>query len=133
MYGIDRDTLKFLGITEINVDRLYRALFVYSIGFYELISLITSSIKSKDQTKRSQIIGAVWTVYSILLEFWCKTDYKLLISQIAVDYENEKQKLKDVIERNTEMFMDREKDLKDQFKDIQKDYDELLEARLYYK
>lgn len=31
------------------------------------------------------------------------------------------------------MFLDREKDLKDQFKDIQKDYDELLEARLYYK
>ena len=133
MYGIDRNTLRFLGITEISVDRLYRALFVYSIGCYELISLITSGLKSKDQTKHSQVVGAVWTVYSILLEFWCKTEYKLLISQIAVDYEHEKQKLKDVIEKNSEMFMDREKDLKDQFKHIQKDYDELLEARLYYK
>jgi hypothetical protein len=46
-YGIDKDTLKLLGVTEVNVDRLYRALFVYSIGFYELLLGVTSTVKAK--------------------------------------------------------------------------------------
>ena len=36
-YGIDRLTLTNAGIPNETVDRVYRSLFVYSVGFYELI------------------------------------------------------------------------------------------------
>lgn len=86
-YGIDRNSLKYLGVTDEHVDRLYRALFIYSIGFYELLTKVTSNIKKKDLSKHCEVMGSIWTVYSILLEFCCKNDYKLLISQLATDYE----------------------------------------------
>lgn len=78
-------------------------------------------------------MGSIWTVYSILLELCCKNDYKLLISQMAVEFEDQKQSLKDIIERNNDMFMERESDLKDQFKDVQREHAELLEEKVYYK
>jgi hypothetical protein len=37
-YGIDRMSFGKNGISGDMVDRVYRALFVYSVGFYELIS-----------------------------------------------------------------------------------------------
>lgn len=33
-YGIDRKTLKTKGLSQADVDRIYRCLFVYSFGFY---------------------------------------------------------------------------------------------------
>ena len=36
-YGIERQDLIKAGIPNEMVDRVYRALFVYSVGFYELI------------------------------------------------------------------------------------------------
>lgn len=123
----------YFGVTAPNVDRLYRAFFVYSIGFYELLVAITATVKRKDQSKHTKIMGSIWTVYSILLELCCKNDYKLLISQMAVEFEDQKQSLKDIIERNNDMFMERESDLKDQFKDVQREHAELLEEKVYYK
>lgn len=41
-YGIDRLTLTNVGIPNETVDRVYRCLFVYSVGFYELIKKILS-------------------------------------------------------------------------------------------
>ena len=39
-YGIDRITLTNSGIPNHTVDRIYRCLFVYSVGFYELIKKV---------------------------------------------------------------------------------------------
>jgi len=36
-YGIDRTSLMKEGIPTETVDRVYKALFVYSVGFYELL------------------------------------------------------------------------------------------------
>ena len=36
-YGIDRLTLTNAGIPNATVDRVFRCLFVYSVGFYEMI------------------------------------------------------------------------------------------------
>jgi hypothetical protein len=45
-YGIDRMTLTNAGIPNNEVSHLYRALFVYSIGFYNLIKEILNKSKS---------------------------------------------------------------------------------------
>jgi len=36
-FGIDRDTFKNNGIDDENINRIYRALYVYSLGFPELV------------------------------------------------------------------------------------------------
>jgi hypothetical protein len=73
-YGIERNCFLEAGIPNEFVDRIYRALFVYSVGFYELMN------KALEHTERKfSIITAVWKVYSILLEHCCRTDYKMLL------------------------------------------------------
>ena len=77
-YGIDRMAFTSAGIPSELVDRVYRALFVYSVGFYELIS------KCLQHTDRKfTIITNVWKVFSILLEYCCRTDYMMLITKIS--------------------------------------------------
>ena len=70
------------------VDRIYRALFVYSVGFYQLVNKALMHTN-----KKYTIITAIWKVFSILLEYCCRTDYRMLISEIEKDHENNMAKL----------------------------------------
>ena len=81
-YVIDRLSLQNAGIPNDTVDRIYRALFVYSVGFYELIKKCLMHTG-----KKYTIITAIWKVFSILLEYCCRTDYRMLISEIERDHE----------------------------------------------
>ena len=42
-YGIDRQSLIDAGISGKEVDRIYRSLFVYSVGFFELLKKILAT------------------------------------------------------------------------------------------
>ena len=76
-YGISKRELTTAGIPPDMVERIYRALFVYSVGFYELIK------KCLEHTSKNvTIITAIWKVFSILLEYCCHTDYNMLITRI---------------------------------------------------
>ena len=74
-YGIDRSQLYAAGMDTDTADRIYRALFVYSVGFYELIKRCLAQTQ-----KKYTIITKIWKVFSILLEYCCRSDYKMLIS-----------------------------------------------------
>ena len=37
-YGVDRPTLRKAGLSSLQVDNIFRALFVYSIGFYNVLN-----------------------------------------------------------------------------------------------
>lgn len=83
-YGIERMSLNDAGLTNEFVDRIYRALFVYSVGFYELIK------KCLEHTdKKYTIITSLWKVFAILLEYCCRTDYRMLIQEISVEHKKE--------------------------------------------
>ena len=70
------------------VSRIYRALFVYSVGFYELIK------KCLEHTQQKYtIVTALWKVFSILLEYCCRTDYRMLIQKISEQHKNERDEL----------------------------------------
>ena len=77
-YGIDCITFENAGLAPDVQERLYRALFVYSVGFYEMINKSLTHIKDK-----FSIVTAIWKVYTILLEYCCRTDYRMLISEIS--------------------------------------------------
>lgn len=73
-YGIDRTSLTSVGVLQEDVDRIYRSLFVYSVGFFELLKKILSTTENNFAT-----ITTIWKVFQILLEYCCKTDYRILI------------------------------------------------------
>ena len=76
------------GIPNEMVDRIFRALFVYSVGFYELIKKCLEHTGNK-----FSIITSIWKVFSILLEYCCKTDYRMLIAEISREHKNDLERL----------------------------------------
>ena len=84
-YGIDRKFLLKKGLAPKQVDRIYRCLYVYSVGFFDLLK--------QARLPFSQIIS-VWKVFAILLEYSCKSDYKLMIAEIGNLHEKDKEKVK---------------------------------------
>jgi hypothetical protein len=66
------------------VDRIYRALFVYSLGFYEMLNKALANSPQKNSFQSS-----LWKVFSILLEYCCKTNYQMLVSKIQAEHREE--------------------------------------------
>ena len=74
-YGIDRIEMDNCGVPKEFVDRIYRCLFVYSLGFYEMIKkLILHS------NQKYSLVTRIWKVFAVLLEYCCVTDYKMMIA-----------------------------------------------------
>ena len=73
-YGIDRQQLINAKIPYQDTERIFRSLFVYSLGFYEMLDKIFSHCEYK-----TSILGNVWRVFALLLEFCCKTNYQTMI------------------------------------------------------
>ena len=76
-YKIDRLTLGRNGLEASSINRLYKSLFVYSTGFNELIREI---LTHSDNAYSS--VTNIWRVFSILLEYSCKSDYEMIIGSI---------------------------------------------------
>jgi hypothetical protein len=85
-YNIDPMTLAEAGIREEAAERIYKSLFVYSVGFFELLKQQMQNIADSDYIR---IQKSLWLVYAVLLEYACKTDYQLLISKITFKHEQD--------------------------------------------
>ena len=89
-YSIDRITLTNEGVPNEVVDRIYKCLFVYSVGFYELIKTILNHSEKKYST-----ITNIWKVFSVLLEYCCQSDYRMLISEISNSHKEEIERMEE--------------------------------------
>eukprot|EP00826_Nyctotherus_ovalis_P024102 TRINITY_DN1862_c0_g2_i2.p2 TRINITY_DN1862_c0_g2~~TRINITY_DN1862_c0_g2_i2.p2 ORF type:complete len:174 (-),score=56.30 TRINITY_DN1862_c0_g2_i2:298-819(-) len=61
------------------IDRVYRALFVYTLGFHELINQVTTTLG-----KSFGIVADIWKVYASLLEHSCEHNHKLFVGECKV-------------------------------------------------
>jgi len=59
-----------------SIDRTYKALFVYTIGFHQLINKVTTTLG-----KNFGIVADIWKVYITLLEHTCEYSHRLLIGE----------------------------------------------------
>ena len=84
-YGIDRITLSILGLPEDQVNRLYHSLFVYTVGYFEVVRSIVKGYMREDGNK-GVYMTKIWRVFMILLEYACKTDYQMITSQLEKDH-----------------------------------------------
>ena len=107
-YGIDRLMLFNAGIPTETIDRIYRSLFVYSVGFYELIKNCLQHTE-----KKYSMITNIWKVFAILLEYCCRTDYRMLISEISKEHKAELEQLDRDYQKKSEEQANNEKVLKE--------------------
>ncbi len=84
-YGIDRISLTTLGLPSSEVDRLYHSLFVYTVGFFDLLKGVTAYLLESVNHYNYQT--RIWKVYQILLEYACKTDYEMVTTQLEREYD----------------------------------------------
>lgn len=93
VFGVDRETLKANDVK--NINRLYRALYVYSVGFYQLIKEPLEGCKNKNATAT-----ALWKVYSVLLQYVCKTQYSMVVANLTKAYRQDVTRLEDTLSKN---------------------------------
>lgn len=99
--------LQEAGIPPEDIDRIYRALFVYSVGFHELIKKCLEHTK-----KKYTIITQIWKVFAILLEYCCRTDYRMLISEISKESEDKIREKEEMYQIKFQEQANQEKNLK---------------------
>lgn len=112
------------GIPTELVDRVYRALFVYSVGFYELIKKCLQHTE-----KKYTLITNVWKVFAILLEYCCRTDYRMLISEISKEQKSELERLDKDYQQKFQEQANHEKILRDTNDTLTKYAEELERER----
>jgi hypothetical protein len=76
------------GLSSDEVDRIYRCLFVYSVGFFEMLKKVLAQSENN-----FSIITQIWKVFQVLLEYSCKTDYKIMMATISEKYQENLDKL----------------------------------------
>lgn len=119
-YQVDRMTLMNSGLSGDEVDRIYRALFVYSVGFFEHLRKILSNTK-----KNFQILTSIWKVFQVLLEYCCKTDYRILIAEITAKHEKEVRELQSSYKEKIEAVENAMKTMKSNMETMEAKMDEL--------
>lgn len=75
---LDRDTLSTLGLPMHLIDRVYRALYVYTMGFHDLVSEIHKHSQQSDGISK-----IVWQIFVHLLEEVDSEDYKTMMGEMA--------------------------------------------------
>ena len=71
-------------------DQIYRSLFVHSVGFFDPLKKLLAKC---DPSKVMSLQMSLWKVFAILLEYACRTDYKLLITEQSKQQQDQSQKL----------------------------------------
>jgi hypothetical protein len=85
-YSIDRLQLHTAGTPIEMIERLYSGLFVYSIGFYEMVLKCVPHAKNKYTNLSSH-----WKVFQILLECCCKSNYQMMVAKISTEHKSQLQ------------------------------------------
>lgn len=92
-FGVNKSSLIEMGLNFKQVERIYRSLFVYSMGFNQMIRQIGKSLNEElnpsKRGKRDFLQINVWRVYQILLEYCNQTEYKMLLDKAETDFRTE--------------------------------------------
>ncbi|OMJ78183.1 hypothetical protein SteCoe_22076 [Stentor coeruleus] len=107
-YGIDRTALLKLGLQPGDIDRLYRSLFVYSIGFYQLMQKVLERTN-----KKYSVITSIWKVYAILLEYCCHLDYDMIVTTLNIEKKEEINQLEAGFQMQISKLEQKEKEMQD--------------------
>ena len=115
-YRIDRMTLMKGGIPNESINRIYRSLFVYSVGFYDLI------VRWMEHSEQNHsVVSSIWKVFAILIEYCWKSDYTMLISSLANEHKKELDKINSDFAEKCDIFNNIEKQLRESITLLEKE------------
>lgn len=106
-YKIGKNQLQDDKVSLESTARIYRALFVYSLGFYEMLQKEISH-----SPNRNSIQNSIWKVFSILLEYCCKTNYQMLVRGLQIEHKAEMDKEEERFTEYQDRMMENENKLK---------------------
>ena len=86
--GLSRQKLQKAGLSLETIERVYRALFVYSHGFHEMLSEVSNNCVEKEGEK---IVTKLWEIFNALLERCEGKGYKTAIAQVQSDYTQQRE------------------------------------------
>lgn len=114
-FGVDRQSLISAGVPSHEVDRVFRALFVYSIGFYQLINQAMEHC-----TNKNMLIAGIWKVYSMLLEYCCNKDYRMVVKTLMQECEQEVTRVESEFKQQFELLKQNEQNLLTNLEDMRR-------------
>jgi hypothetical protein len=97
-FQIDRNSLLSKGIGHGEIDRIYRSLFVYSLGFNRLLDELANTSES------SAIRKTVWRVYAMLLEYCARGEFETMVGEIERDKLRKIETMKAEIQKRQEII-----------------------------
>mmetsp|Transcript_27503 Transcript_27503/g.49537 ORF Transcript_27503/g.49537 Transcript_27503/m.49537 type:complete len:1044 (-) Transcript_27503:1687-4818(-) len=112
-FGVDRQSLISAGVPSNEVDRIFRALFVYSIGFYQLINKAMEHC-----AKKNVLVAGIWKVYSILLEYCCYKDYQMVVKTLMLEREQEVARVEEEYRQQLDLLAQNEQHLLTNLEDM---------------
>ena len=118
--GIDRQKLGKYGLNADQINRVYRGLFVYSVGFFELLKKCAAHTQNK-----GTLVSTIWRVYAILIEYCCKTDYNMVISEVSRDFQTKIAVLEKQIEVAKASYSEKEKAMMEEREFLKTEYDSM--------
>ena len=74
---VDRITLNNHGVSNSDIDRIYRSLRMNSLGFYDMLNQTLASVGPD----KVQLISRIWETFEALLRFCCQTEFINLARQ----------------------------------------------------
>lgn len=69
--NVDKLTLNNMGVSEVNIDRIYRSLRMNTLGFYDMLNHTLESVG----TMKVQLIARIWETFEALLRYCCNTNF----------------------------------------------------------
>ncbi|CAD8150430.1 unnamed protein product [Paramecium pentaurelia] len=109
--GLDKNTLKVsAGVKDEDVSRLYRSMFVYTVGFYEMLHEILRNL---------QLTASIWKVFGILLEYVAKGDFQFTINQIQQETQQKIEELNETLTQRETKFKVIEKKTQEEILQLQ--------------
>jgi len=96
------------------VNRIYRSLFVYTVGFSELIK---TSLEHSDNNYI--LIANIWKVFSILLEYSGKSEYQLMVSKMGEAHRQQIEEANEKFDLKLLKYIMNERELREANQDLQ--------------
>ena len=94
-YGIDYVSLTRNGLSPEQALRIQKALYVHTIGFYDIIH---ECAQVKSNSKKDLIVG-ILRIYQQLLEKCHKHEWKMVVNEVAKSYEIERDEAKNHMDK----------------------------------
>ena len=80
--NVDRLTLEKFGMRTESIDRIYKSLYVNSVGFFDTLRWSTATVEAN---KKHTVMGRFWKTYQYLMQYCCPTDFKMVSEKLMED------------------------------------------------